>query len=134
LTNSISIILPIYYTQEFRTKPNKTILIGLNWERNAHYFIKSEVKRHYHELVANQVVTPDTPLEKFVAHTTVFWKSPVCDIRNISPMIEKYTMDALQECNVLTNDNSKYDMGGTLSNGGQDKLNPRCEITITAKE
>ena len=126
----MTIVLPIYYTQNFITKPDKTFLVGLNWERNAHYFIKSTVKRHYHELVSKQVQPLDIPYEKFVAHTTVYWKSANCDIRNISPMIEKYLMDALQVCGVLTNDNSKFDMGGTLTNGGQSKDNPRCEVTI----
>lgn len=124
------IILPIYYTQTFKTKKDKTFLVGLNWERNAHYFIKSEVKRHYHELVADQVTAPDKPMQQFKITTTLFYKNPSCDGRNIVPMIEKYLLDALQDCEVLTNDNVKFDQGGTWLVGGQDKLNPRCEIEI----
>lgn len=31
----MTVILPIYYTQEFKTKPNKTSLVGMNLYRNA---------------------------------------------------------------------------------------------------
>lgn len=124
------IVLPIYYTQEFRTKKDKTFLVGLNWERNAHHFMKNTVKKVYHQLTYRQLESPDSPLTKFTVHTTVYWKNSSCDPRNVVPMIEKYALDALQLHGVLTNDNAKFDMGGTFSNGGQDKENPRCVIII----
>ena len=122
--------LPIYYTQEFKTKDDKTFLVGLNWERNAHYHIKSEVKRYYHSLVAEQAPDLDTPLTTFDTHTVLYYKNPSSDGRNIVPMIEKYVMDGLQECGVLTNDNVKFDLGGSWEVGGPDKLNPHVEITV----
>ena len=127
----INITLPIYYTQEFKTKKDKTFLIGLNWERNAHFFIKSEVKRHFHDLVINQIIPISNPYTLFTTHTKLYYKNPSCDGSNIIPMIHKYLLDALQECKVLSNDSVKYEMGGSWEVVGQDKLNPRCEITIT---
>jgi hypothetical protein len=124
------VTLPIYYLQEFKTKPSKNILVGLNWERNAHYFIKSEVKRHYHQLVADQVPTSNIPLEKFEVEIKLFYKTPTCDPWNIISMIMKYLLDGLQECDVLTNDNVKFDCGGSILPPEQDKLNPRVEVTI----
>ncbi len=127
---NIILILPVYYTQEFKTKPSKTFLVGLNWERNAHYFIKSRVKREYHDLVYNQIQAPNSSVDKFLVHTTIYWKNSNSDPRNVAPLIEKYVLDALQIHNVLTNDSAKFDMGGTFTNGGQDKDNPRCVIKI----
>ena len=125
----MTIILPIYYTQVLKTKPNRTFLVGLNWERNAHYHIKAKVKRHYHELIKAQL-GKSTPIGKFQTETTLYYKSPVCDPRNIISMMDKYLLDGLQEHAILTNDNVKYDMGGIVNPSIQDKINPRVEITI----
>lgn len=125
----ITITLPIYYIQTYKTKPDKTFLVGLNWERNAHYHIKAEVKRYYHNLISNQLTTT-TKLAKFTTQTTLYYKSPVCDPRNIISMMDKYLLDGLQECNLLTNDNVKYDMGSIVNPSIQDKTNPRVEITV----
>ena len=134
MPSELKLELPIYYTQEFKTKPAKTFLVGLNWERNAHYFIKNEVKKYYHSLIAKQVPTIDKPLTTFKVHTKLYYKNPSSDGRNIVPMIEKYLLDGLQECNILTNDNVKYDIGGSWEVAGKDKNNPRCEITVKGIE
>jgi len=126
---SLTIILPIYYTQTFKTKPDKTFLVGLNWERNAHYHIKSEVKRYYHDLIATQL-NSHQPIGKFTTTTTLYYKSPVCDPRNVISMMDKYLLDGLQVHNILTNDNVNYDMGGVVNPSIQDKTNPHIEINI----
>ena len=126
----MTITLPIYYTQTFKTKKDKTFLVGLNWERNAHYHIKSEVKRHYHELIAKQVPTPTTSIKQFRTTAKLYWKNSASDGRNIVPMIEKYLLDGLQECGYLTNDTVLFDLGGSWEPITQDKTNPRVEITI----
>lgn len=128
--SELSLTLPIYYTQTFKTKKDKTFLVGLNWERNAHYFIKNEVKKHYHSLVSTQINQPVTPFKQISIHTELYYKNPSCDGRNIVPMIEKYLLDALQECGVIYNDNVTHDLGGSWAVAGQDKENPRVEITI----
>lgn len=130
MAKSVTVVLPIYYTQEFKTKDPKKFLVGLNWERNAHYFIKSEVKRHYHELVAQQLPENAPSLEKFKVTITLYYKTVTCDAWNVIPMIIKYLLDALQENGVLVNDNVKFDCGGVINPPIQDKLNPRCEVTI----
>lgn len=45
-------------------------------------------------------------------------------------MMEKYILDALQELNIVKQDNVKYHYGTIWSIGGQDTSNPRVEITL----
>lgn len=123
------ITVPIYYTQEFKTKDNKTFLVGMNWYRNAVHFLSNKVKQHYHSTIKSQVQNLSFP-DKFTLDIKVFYKNSNCDGSNISSLMEKYVLDALQENNVIVNDNVKYHMGTTWSIGGEDKHNPRCEISI----
>ena len=53
MTNKI--ILPIYFTQEFKTKDPKTFMVGMNFYRNAHHHLQNKVKVHYHSIVAEQL-------------------------------------------------------------------------------
>ena len=126
----VGLTLPIYYTQEFKTKKNKTFLVGLNWERNAHYFIKSEVKRHYHELVEEQVTALGNPFAQFEVHSMLYWKNKSSDPRNIVSLVEKYLLDGLQLSGIIKQDSAMFDMGGSISNMGQDKKEPRIEFVI----
>lgn len=121
--------LPIYYTQEFKTKPSKTFLVGLNWYRNAHHFIKNEVKRHYHHLVSEQIGSFKVKGE-YTLSLYIYYKNTNCDGSNIASLMEKMVLDALQEYAVVEQDNVKFHQGTTWSIAGQDKLNPRCEIEV----
>ena len=124
------ITLPIYYTQEFKTKDNKTFMVGMNWYRNCKvYFLLNQVKKHYHSLVEEQL--SDLKIDgQFTLHVRVFYKNTNCDGSNIASLMEKFTLDALQEHGTVVNDNVKFHVGTTWAIGGQDKLNPRVEITI----
>jgi hypothetical protein len=51
------ITLPIYYTEKRKTKPDKTIMIGMSWYRNAHYHLQNKLKQHYNQLVTVQYLT-----------------------------------------------------------------------------
>ncbi len=123
------ITLPIYYTQVFKTKKDKTWLVGDNAYRNWHYFLKNEVKQHYHHLVAEQI--DSTKVEgQYKLAIDVYIKNPNSDGSNIASRMEKFSLDALQECGVVVNDNSKYHVGTSWELRGIDKENPRAEITI----
>ena len=121
--------LPIYYTEHFKTKPSKTFLVGINWFRNAHHFAQNNIKQHYHQLVADQLLNP-VSFNKFIIDYRLYYKSPVCDPSNIIALIEKFTLDALKLNNIIPDDNVNYHLGSSYSVVAKDTINPRVEITI----
>jgi hypothetical protein len=123
------ITLPIYWEQEFKTKPNKLHLMGMNWYRNQHYQLKNKAKIYYHSLIENQVLN-QPKLNQFKVEYTLYYKNPNSDPSNIVPLMEKYLLDALQEFNIIDNDNAKYHLGSSWTVAGQSKSNPRVEITL----
>jgi hypothetical protein len=127
--NNSCLVLPIYWTQEFKRKPAKTVLLGMNWYRNAHYHSQHSVKQHYHKLVEEQITMFST-YNTFKLSFELFYKSSVCDGANIIALVEKFTLDALQENNIIANDNVKYHLGSTWAIAGQDKENPRCIVNV----
>lgn len=123
------IIVPIYWTQVYKTKEDKTWLVGLNAYRNWHHYTSSKWKLDFHELIDNQVMSNQT-FTKYKLHTALYYKNPTCDGANIASLIEKVALDALQGTGTLLQDNVKYHQGTTWEVAGQDKINPRCEVTI----
>ena len=121
--------LPIYYTEHFKTKPDKVSLVGINLYRNAHYHLQNKLKQHYHQLVSDQLSDPPK-FTQFVVHYDLYYKSPVCDPSNIIALIEKFTLDALKLNSVIPDDNVNCHLGSSYSVVAQDKANPRVEITI----
>ncbi len=126
----ILLTLPIYWTQRFVTKKDKTTLVGMNFYRNAHYHNQNKMKSHFHELIKNQSGICKIN-GQFKVHYKIFYKNPNCDGANIAALIEKFTLDGLQEQETIVNDNTKYHLGSTWEIISQDKDNPRCEISIT---
>lgn len=120
------IILPIYWNQT----QSKTVLVSMNQYRNWHYHTSNKFKRDYHELVGKQLDNISPVVGKFYLDISVYYKNPSCDGSNISSLIEKVTLDALQEHNIITNDTVNYHLGTTWCVAGQDKVNPRCEIFV----
>ena len=121
--------LPIYYTKTYKTKPDKTILVGLNWFRNAVHFEQNEVKKYYHDLIASSVLPPPTS-GPYRLEIIVYYKNSACDGSNIASMFEKFILDSFQTLNIVKQDNVKYHYGTIWSIGGQDTTNPRVEITL----
>jgi len=117
--------LPIYWD-----KGNKTILLSMNWYRNAHFYEQNKAKQHFHQLIAQQITNLSSISNMFTVDLSLFYKNPNCDTSNVCSMIEKFTLDALQEFNIITNDNVKFHMGSCYRVAGQDKVNPRCEVSI----
>ena len=126
----MTVVLPIYYIQEFKTKANKTHLVGMNLYRNAHHFLQNAMKKHFQELVLEQLPSVEQQLKQFTVDYKVYYKSPVCDGSNIVALIEKFYLDAIKTHGLISDDNVNYHVGSTWSVAGQDKENPRIEIVI----
>lgn len=126
--------LPIYWTQRYKTKNDKTVLVGMNWYRNAHYHAQNSMKKHFHELVSSQVREIKSQLGKFNLDIKIYYKNSNCDGANIAALIEKFVLDALQDEKVIINDNVQYHLGSSWNIVKQDKDNPRCLITIKTVE
>ncbi|MGD8305295.1 MAG: hypothetical protein PVF17_01455 [Ignavibacteria bacterium] len=122
------ISLPIYYTKHYKTKPDKTFYVGLNWFRNAYHHEINEVKKYYHSLVAtyNNITAINGP---YKLKMLVYYKNPSSDGHNAT-IVEKFFLDAIQELNIVKQDNVKYHLGTIWEVAGQDKDNPRMEIEI----
>lgn len=125
-TKTIVYTVPIYWQQ---TK-KKTVLVGMNAYRNWHPMISAKFKREFTELVHKQVHNPVLLTEPYRTDVKLYYKNSICDGSNIIAVIEKVFLDALISAGVLPNDTVQWHLGTTWEVAGQDKLNPRCEITI----
>lgn len=129
---SLKFVLPVYYIKEFKTKDDKTFFVGLNWYRNAYHHEQNEVKNYYHKLVSEQYASQDvTSFKQFKLEMEFYYKNPASDGHNVT-IIEKFVLDAIQELNIVPNDTVKHHLGTTWNVAGQDKLNPRIEITVVS--
>jgi hypothetical protein len=119
------ITLPIYWNNG-----KKTVLLSINWLRNAYFYEQNRAKQEFHQLVANQLGGLSPITGQFTLSICIYYKNTNCDGSNIASIIEKFILDALQQHSIIINDNVKYHLGSTWSIAGQDKTNPRAEITI----
>ena len=126
----MTVILPIYYTQEFKTKPNKTSLVGMHLYRNAHHFLQNNMKKHFQDLVIEQLPPVVEVVQQFTVTYKLYYKSPVCDASNIVALIEKFYLDAIKEHSLIIDDNVNYHISSSWQVIAQDKTNPRIEVTI----
>jgi len=123
----LKLILPIYYTQTFKTKKDKTILCGMNWARNCHFQILNKVKKHYHKLVAEQV--HHRKFNKVHIHYDIYVKRKGTDGGNIRSIIEKFALDGLKQAGIIVDDNINY-VKSDSANYFIDSNSPRAEILI----
>ena len=128
----MTVTLPIYYTQEFKTKANKTSLVGMNLYRNAHHFLQNDMKKYFQSLVIEQLPAVAEVIQQFTVTYKLYYKSHVCDGSNIIALIEKFYLDSLKEHGLIADDNVKYHLGSSWTIVEQDKENPRVEVTIHA--
>ena len=135
MSSELKLELPIYYTIDYKTKPSKTFLCGINWFRNAYYHEQNKIKTHFEDLISDQVKSlPIKTLSQFTVEYTLYYKNSSCDPSNIIALIEKFVLDGLQKTNHLTQDSVKYHLGSSFTIGGQDKENPRVDITVKGIE
>ena len=125
--------LPVYYTQKFKTKKDKTFLVSMNWYRNAHYYIKNEVKIDFEKTITNMfnVFFPDAKISgAYGIKGTYYYKNSGSDLGNVTFILSKFINDALQVQNVVINDNVKYCKEECYKVGELDKENPRLEVEL----
>lgn len=129
-TPMIKFNLPVYYTNTYKTKPDKTFLLSLNWFRNAYYHEQNKVKAHMEELVHNQLKDIPFSYNAYKVSYTYNYKNAASDLSNVAPMTSKWVNDYLQSAGRVANDNVKHLKEEHFYVGIQSKGNPTMEITI----
>ncbi len=81
--------VPIYYTNKFKTKKNKNILIGMNWYRGAHFILSNKIKQYYKTLIP----VTDKKFAQATIHYDIYIKRKGTDGGNIRSVIEKFVLD-----------------------------------------
>ncbi len=134
MSNHIQLTLPVYYTQVFKTKPAKTFLVGMNWYRNAHHFIKNEVKTWFTDDILRQLRELNaTPiLGPYEIAIVYHYKSKVSDLGNVCGLASKHVNDAFEKYGLIENDNVKFCKKEAYYVGEYDKENPRAEVFVRA--
>ena len=128
MSKSILISLPIYLP----IKKNKMTLIGMNWYRNEHFSTLNKVKKIYKQLIQNQVVT-NLKFTTYNVEAILYYKNARSDLDNSISVILKFVNDALQELDIVTNDNVNNFIEFKGKVGGLDKTNPRLEIIVSGE-
>ena len=127
--------LPYYYTIERKTKKNKTVMVGMNYYRNAHYQILNNIKKHYHKLVTSRLEAFEGDrLGKYRIKYKMYYKRNNQDLMNVVSIIDKFVQDSLQEFGLVENDNVCNCVRIVAEAIEQDKINPRIEIEIEGAE
>lgn len=122
---SIDLVLPIYWQQSQK----KLVLVSMNAYRNWHYHTSNKFKQEFAELVTSQL-SSCTIASPYELEMKLYYKNSNCDGSNIVALVEKVLLDALQKANIIDKDSVKHHLGTTWAVVAQDKVNPRCEITI----
>lgn len=118
---------PIYYTQVFKTKKDKKLLIGLNNYRNWHHYLSNAIKVYYHELTREKI--GKNTFTKVRMHYKVYVARGGTDGPNIRSIMEKFILDGLVECGALKDDSIEF-LKGDTSEYFIDKEHPRFEVDI----
>lgn len=118
---------PIYYTQVFKTKKDKKLLVGLNNYRNWHHYLSNAIKVYYHELTKEKI--GKNTFTKVRMHYRVYVARGGTDGPNIRSIMEKFILDGLVECGALQDDSIEF-LKGDTSEYFTDKENPRFEVDI----
>ena len=127
----MEIVLPIYTN----TSKNKKVLMSLNWYRNSHYGIKDKVKKHYHEIVFEQLRGAKKPFEKRIGvKYRLFYKRGDCDLMNVVSVLDKFLLDALVQAGMIKDDNVNKYISCHAEVGGKDSENPRLVCIIEELE
>ena len=123
--------LPIYYTKEYKTKPSKTMMVGMNQFMDQRW-IRNEVKQAWQEDILTACKNIGPILGPYQVHYDLYYKNPSCDPSNIVALSEKIFLDAIQKAGLVKDDNVQHHKGSSYSVIDKDVDNPRVEITISA--
>ena len=134
MSDFIHITIPCYYTQRFKTKKDKTFLVGMNWYRSSHFFIKNEVKKWFNDDIIKQLQQLNAkPITgSYELAFEYYYKNATSDLGNVCGLASKHANDAFEAYGLVTNDNVKYCKRECYHVAEQDKDNPRVEIYIRA--
>ena len=122
----IKLELPIYAS----VSKKKTVLLSMNWFRNAHFQTESKVKKFYHQLVFALLKKGDKLSGKIRVHYKLYYKNSKSDLMNVVNVVDKYLLDALQEAKIIENDNVLTYQECHIEVAGQDKINPRLVVIL----
>ena len=99
----ITVTVPIY----FKKNKTKTVLLGMNWYRNAHYSELARAKKFISGVVKDFVDGGPILEGTIHVHYKIYWKRAGTDGGNVRSVIEKFVLDAIQEENLIENDHIK---------------------------
>jgi len=130
----IHLTIPCYFTQHFKTKKDKTFLVGMNWYRTAHYQIKNQVKIWFTDDILKQLKAMNAkPIKgKYEVAFKYYYKNGSSDLMNVCGLASKHANDAFEKYGLIENDNVKHCVKECAYVGEQDKENPRVEIFVRA--
>lgn len=121
---AISLTLPIYFGSK------KKYMIGMNWYGTSHYRARNTVKQEFHKMVDKSLSKDYILNSPLKTHYKVYYKNVLSDAPNIVAVIDKFLLDALQECKVIVNDNVQHYIASSWEVIAQDRDNPRIEVII----
>jgi len=127
----IKLALPVYWTNEKKTKESTKHLVSQNWFRNIHFYVKNKVKKEYCRLVEKEMEKNIVKIEgQYTVSYKYYYKDTSSDAPNVIHQVEKFALDALVTLNILPEDNVKFLIGSGGWSVESDPDNPRVEIEI----
>jgi len=133
--NNVNLVLniPLYYTIEYKTKKNKTILVNNNFYRNAYYRLLNDIKHFYTDLVIEQLKEKKVAQNQFIEQIEIccilYYKNQRSDLDNYSILL-KFVLDALVKYGYIEDDNISVVKKIEWIVGSKDKKEPRLKIKI----
>ena len=122
----------VYYTNSYKFKPDKVILVGMNQVLYAHKFTRNKIKVWFTDyfqglFITNKSLPINGPYE--VAYV-YYYKNPASDLSNVCSTVDKFFLDALQAGGIVQEDNVQYCKKVTYLVGDKDVDHPRVEIFV----
>lgn len=116
---------------EMGSKKLRTYYLNLNNYRNWHYQVSNKLKVMFKGLMHSQLkdIKPVKEVHS-ITYTIFFGSKRRADLMNIGTVVDKFLCDALQEYNIIPDDDKEFLHTFIFEYGGIDKGNPRVEVTI----
>ena len=126
------ITLPMYYLEEKVRVKDKNWFLGLNSYPTitSRFGLVNKMKAHIKSLIVDQLNDIDKQDGIFMATYDVYYKRTDCDASNVMAVVEKFTLDAMQELDIIKGDDVKFHKKTEWTVRGQDKDNPRIEMRL----
>lgn len=113
------------------SKKLRTYYLNLNNYRNWHYQVNNNLKAIFKELMHSQLKEIEPVKEiRSMTYVIFFGSKRRADLMNVGSVIDKFLCDALQEYNIIPDDDKEVLHTFKFEYGGIDKNNPRVEVYI----